>query len=34
MLALAGRPSLHGSYACMVSWTKGGTMEELQANIW
>ena len=23
MLALAGRPSLHGNYACMVYWTKG-----------
>ena len=23
MLALAGRPSLHGDYACMVYWTKG-----------
>ena len=23
MLALVGRPSLHGSYACMVYWTKG-----------
>ena len=22
MLALVGRPSLHGSYACMVCWTK------------
>ena len=23
MLALVGRPSLHGNYACMVYWTKG-----------
>ena len=23
MLALAGRPSLHGNYACMVYWTQG-----------
>ena len=23
MLALAGRPSLHGDYACMVYWTQG-----------
>ena len=23
MLAFAGRPSLHGDYACMVCWTKG-----------
>ena len=23
MLALAGQPSLHGYYACMVYWTKG-----------
>ena len=22
MLALAGRPSLHGNYACVVYWTK------------
>ena len=24
MLSLAGRPSLHGYYACMVYWNKGG----------
>ena len=23
MLALAGQPSLHGYYACMVYWNKG-----------
>ena len=23
MLPLAGRPSLHGNYACMVYWTRG-----------
>ena len=32
MLALAGRPSLHGYDACMVCWVKGGTSEKLQAN--
>ena len=31
VLALVGRPSLHGYCACMVFWVKGGTLEKLQA---
>ena len=27
MLALVGRPSLHGNYACMVYWTQGALPE-------
>ena len=33
MLALVGRPSLHGYDACIVYWTEGGTSENLQAII-
>ena len=32
MLALAGQPSLHGYYACMVFWAKGCILEKLQAK--
>ena len=34
MLALAGRSSLHGNYACMVYWTKGAPTGKMQADKW
>ena len=32
MLALVGRPSLHGDDACMVCWITGAFRRKLQAN--